>query len=109
MSLLYVYQQTEIIRLAYVGQKSQVAFDELLDKNNILRYNIKKNASLVCIGGRVWGGSDFQMPENYQLVRLAPSEEALGIKGNLFSRGKETVLSRVFGIKRQAEAKTVNP
>jgi hypothetical protein len=109
LSLLYVYQQTEIIRLAYIGQKQRVLFDDLLDKNRILRYNIKRDASLVHIASRVSDGTDFQMPETYQLVRLAPSEEGLKAKGNLRAQGRETALSRIFGIKRQAEAKTVNP
>jgi len=106
-SLLYVYQQTEILRLAYSEQRQYAVFQELLDKNSILRYSIEKNCSLVNIGGSVSDHSDFQMPDKYQLVRLVPSKE-----GVTFARGaanKETLLARVFGIKRQAEARTINP
>lgn len=106
-SLLYVYQQTEILRFAYTQQKQNVVFQELLDKNSILRYNIEKNLSLVNIGTSVSNRSDFQMPDKYQLVRLVPSKEGL-----TFAQGapnKETLLSRVFGLKRQAEARTINP
>jgi len=106
-SLLYVYQQTEILRLAYSEQRQYAVFQELLDKNSILRYSIEKNCSLVNIGGSVSNHSDFQMPDKYQLVRLVPSKE-----GVTFARGaanKETLLARVFGIKRQAEARTINP
>lgn len=106
-SLFYVYQQTEILRLAYGEEKRQVVFQELLDKNSILRYNIEKSCSLVNIGSSVSNRSDFQMPDKYQLVRLVPSKQGL-----TFARGvpnKETLLSRVFGIKRQAEARTINP
>jgi hypothetical protein len=48
-SLLYVYQQTEILHLAYVGQKRVTAFEDLFDKNSVLRYNINKSSSLVHI------------------------------------------------------------
>lgn len=107
LSLLYVYQETEIFRLAYVGQKKQVVFEDLLDKNSILRYNIKRNASLVQIGARVEGSADFQMPDTYRLVRLAPSGEGLKVKEG--SSNRQTLVSRLFGIKRQAEATTINP
>ena len=106
-SLLYVYQQTEIVRLAYAEQKQYTVFQGLLDKNSILRYNMEKNCSLVNIGGSVSNHADFQMPDKYQLVRLVPSKE-----GVMFAQGpvnRETLLSRLFGIKRQAEAKTINP
>ena len=106
-SLLYVYQQTEILRFAYAEQRQKVAFQELLDKNSLLRYNIEKNCSLANIGSSVANRSDFQMPDKYQLVRLVPSKE-----GATFARvspNRETLLSRVFGLKRSAEARTINP
>jgi hypothetical protein len=107
LSLLYVYQQTEIFRLAYVDQKKQALFQDSLDKNSILRYNIQNNASLVHIGNKISAYADFQMPDTYRLVRLAPSREALEL--NQESANRQTLLSRLFGIKRQAEAKTINP
>lgn len=106
-SLLYVYQQTEILRLAYVGQKKIATFEDLLDKNSILRYNINKSASLVRIGNRLSERADFQMPDTYRLVRLTSSKGNLRINTQAFK--KESVISRLFGIKRQAEAKTINP
>jgi len=106
-SLLYVYQQTEILRNAYVEQKQHVVFQELLDKNSILRYNIEKNCSLVNIGGSVANHADFQMPDKYQLVRLVPSKDGMTLAKAAVD--KETLLTRVFGIKRQAEARTINP
>ena len=106
-SVLYVYQQSEIIRLAYAEQKQQVLFQDLLDKNSILRYNIEKNCSLVSIGSSVSNQTDFQMPDKYQLVRLVPTKSGVTlVEGAL---GRETLLSRIFGVNRQAEAKTINP
>ena len=106
-SILYVYQQSEIFRLAYAGGKKQTALAELLDKNTVLRYNIGRNTSLVHIGSKVSGNADFQMPDSYRLVRLRSSRQGLSLAEGLVS--KQTLLSRLFGIKVEAEAKTVNP
>jgi len=102
-SLLYVYQQSEIFRLAYIGQKNQVSFQELLDKNNILRYNIDRNASLISIGNKISSEKDFQMPDSYRLVRLSAARD------NAQAANKQTLMARVFGIKSRAEAETINP
>ena len=104
-ALTYVSQQTEIFRLAYEGQKNTKKFQELLDANSNLRYSFKKKTSLVCIGNKVSGQSDFTMPENYCLVRLDPS--CTLVKSSRPAK-RETVVARIFGTKRQAEARTVN-
>ncbi len=106
-SLLYVYQQTEIFRLAYIGQKKLASFEDLLDKNCILRYNIEKNASLASIGNKISVDTDFQMPDSYQLVRLLPVRGVPNLKKQ--SSSGRGLISRIFGIKRQAEAKTISP
>ncbi|MCX5703334.1 MAG: hypothetical protein NT066_02415 [Candidatus Omnitrophica bacterium] len=107
LSLLYVYQETGIFRLAYAGQKKLALYQDLLDKNSFLRYNIKKYASLVQIGSKISGGTDFQMPDTYRFVRLkSPSENLRSAQKSL---PRETLLSRLFSIKRQAEAKPINP
>lgn len=106
-SLLYVYQQAEVFRFAYLGQRKQAQMQELLDKNTILRYNINRSGSLVNLGDSISNNNDFQMPESYNLIRLASSEDNSGPHGKLLD--KETVLSRFFSIKRQAEAKTIYP
>ena len=106
-SLLYVYQQSEIFRLAYVGQKKQAYFQDLLDKNTILRYNIERNASLISIGSKISGSKDFQMPDSYRLVKLSATKE--GFRINSENPAKQTMIARIFGIKSQAEAETINP
>ena len=106
-SLLYVYQQSEIFRLAYVGQKKQVSFQDLLDKNTILRYNIERNASLISIGSKISGSNDFQMPDSYRLVKLSATKE--GYRINSVNPARQTLIARIFGIRSQAEAETINP
>lgn len=107
ISCLYVYQQTEILRLAYLGQKQRAAFEELLDKNSFLRYNLEKGISLVRIGERLSKAADLQMPDTYRLVRLTPAQRAPRLKAE--GANSRNILVRLFGIKRQAEAKTINP
>ncbi|MBM3244287.1 MAG: hypothetical protein FJZ15_00640 [Candidatus Omnitrophica bacterium] len=106
-SLLYVYQQTEVFRLAYVGQKKASSFQDLLDKNSFLRYNIERSTSLTRIGSKISGAHDYEMPESYRLVRLNRPPAAFKLARHVYK--KETLLSRLFGIKRQAEARQVNP
>jgi len=106
LALVYVHQQTEIFRLGYQGQKNLDRFQVLLDANSNLRYNFKRKTSLVSIGNRISEKSDFMMPENYCLVRL--ESPAVASRSGRPVR-KETMVSRFFGIKRQAEARTVNP
>jgi len=107
LCLLYVYQQTEIFCLAYDGQKRQAALEDLLEKNTILRYNIGKHTSLVQLGNTISRYADFQMPDTYRFVRLTTARNTLRAKGQL--PHKQSLFSRIFGIKRQAEAKTINP
>jgi len=101
-SVIYVYQQSEIVHLAYAEQKYNQVFQELLDKNSVLRYNIEKSCSLVNIGSHIISGSEFQMPDKYQLVKLVPTSEGLVLAQQ--SAQRETLLSRIFGARRQAVA-----
>jgi len=106
-SVLYVYQQSEIFRLAYLGQKKQAVFTELLDKNTALRYNINKSSSLVSIGNRINQDADFQMPDNYRFVKFVASGDGLKVADQ--NQNREGLLARIFSLKREAQAKTINP
>jgi hypothetical protein len=103
-SFLYVHQQAEIIRLAYVVQKQSGVFQDLLDKNTNLRYNIEKSASLIKIGEKISASKNFQMPDTYRLVVMARSASPAQ-KNQAVAR--ESLLSRVFSVKRQAVAETI--
>jgi hypothetical protein len=105
-ALLYVWQQTEIFRLAYEGQKRLTLCQDLLDRNAFLRYNKEKSASLIQIGGKFSKVADFEMPDAYRLVRLSSPLENVRAGRNI--QRKENALSRIFSIKRQAEAKTTD-
>lgn len=105
--LLYVYQQAEIIKLAYTGQRYQAKCQEMLERNSNLRYTIKENGSLVRIGERIAKDSDFQMPDTCRYVTFASSAMRRVTPGEVSPR--QTLVSRIFGIKSQAEANTINP
>ncbi|MDP3732616.1 MAG: hypothetical protein Q8R31_06340 [Candidatus Omnitrophota bacterium] len=107
--LLYVYQQTEILRLAYIGQKKSAVFHDFLDKNTMLRYNINKNTSLVLIDNRVSGYAKFEMPDSYRVVKLAYHQEGgVRIANRTRSSRLQNIATAIFGIKRQAEARTID-
>lgn len=106
-SLLYIYLQTEIFRLAYLGQKKQAVFQDLLDKNSVLRYNISQSSSLINIANKLSKESGLEMPGSYRLVRLSGSGE--GPKLARQPSNRETFFARVFGVRRQAEARTIKP
>lgn len=106
-SLIYVHQQTEIFRLGYVSQKRQAVFDDLLDKNTVLRYNIARNASLVHLGDKLPGPRDLEMPNTYRLMRVASLKSKAKATQQFVK--KETLLSRMFSVKRVAEARPINP
>jgi hypothetical protein len=105
--LLYVYQQTEVFRLAYLGEKKMATLEDLLDKNSRLRYNINRSTSLVYISNKFLDIADFQMPESFRLVRLQLSPGGQG--RNMQPLKKENIVFRLFGIKTEALGETINP
>jgi len=106
--LLYVYQQTEIFRLAYIGQKKSAVFHDFLDKNTMLRYNINKNTSLVLIDNKVSGYANFEMPDSFRVVKLVYPQGGLRIANRSRSSKLKNIAISLFGIKRQAEARTID-
>jgi len=75
-SILYVYQQTEIFRFGYLGQRRLTEFQDLQDRNTTLRYSIEKSASLIRLGDRASTGMiDLQMPDSYRLVKLENNQQ----------------------------------
>ena len=106
--LLYVYQQTEIFRFAYIGQKKSAVFHDSLDKNAMLRYNINKNTSLVLIDNKVSGYANFEMPNSYRVVKLVYPQEGLRIANRSRTLKLKNIATALFGIKRQAEARTID-
>jgi len=104
-SLFYVYQRTRIYALAYTGQKRVAEFQDSLDKNTLLRYNISKKVSLVNIGNRVYDGrGDFYLPPACRLVKVPGAVPAKQLK----QPAKENIFVRIFGVNKEAQAQTIN-
>jgi len=106
-ALLYVWQQNKTVSLAYESQRKSVRFQELLDENSLLRYNLKKDTSLVKLGAGISSSKEFEMPNSYCLVKLNRADENARFVKNSSLR-LMALASRFLGIKRQAEAKTVS-
>lgn len=105
-AILYVFQQSEIFRTGYTVDKKQAAFQLLLDKNALLRYNVQRNASLIHLSGKFSNGADFQMPKTYRLVRLSYPHTTE--QSTVQTNKSENIFTRLFGVTRQAEARTIN-
>lgn len=103
ISLFYVYQQTNIYSLAYTQNKKSQAYQDLLDKNNLLRYNLNVLTSLSFMDNKVLAASDFEMPSEGCVVKMGFPKEKVVIAKNKLAE----VLS-IFGFKSQAEAKSVS-
>jgi hypothetical protein len=78
-----------------------------MDKKTALRYNINKSSSLVNIGARINGTNDFQMPDNYRFVKFISSSGGLKLADQ--RQAQEGLLARIFSLKHEAQAKTINP
>ena len=105
LALLYVYQQTEIIKLAYDGQQKSRLYRQLLDKGNILMYNLAILKSSANLGQKVFlESSGFQMPEAKQVMELKYTV-LTGLDSS--SKAKKSLLSRIFDLGLRAEAKPV--
>ena len=106
LAVIYVYQQSKIIHLAYKEQERLSLFESLVDKNNNLRYNMNHQMSLVSIS-RLWQDGDFEWPHREQLVNLSTQEQSS--EDNKQIQEKENIFIRFLGLKSQAEATPVKP
>lgn len=106
MALVYVYQQTEIFYLAYLGGKKQTILADLLDKNNIFRYNINRLSSLPYLDNKILQNVDFEMPIANQLVRVAGISDNTQISPELERR--PNLIVSFFGKAKPAQAEPLN-
>jgi hypothetical protein len=87
LAMIYVHQQTAIFYLAYAGEKKQANLQELLDRNNILRYNTSLLSSLPYLDKKLFvKNSDFEIPQEQRLVKLNLIQEDINITNNLKKR-----------------------
>ena len=106
LAVLYVYQQSKIIHLAYQGQERLALFESSVDKNSNLRYNINRQMSLVSIAG-LWEEGDFEWPHQKQLVSLTTIRQTP--EDNRQIKETENIFTRLLGLRSQAEATLIKP
>jgi hypothetical protein len=106
ISLLYVYQQTEIFSLAYLGGRRQTQLADLLDKNNIFRYNINRLSSLPCLDGGILRQVDFEIPSERQFITISPTADNIKIARR--QQKRTNLFLSFFTGARQAQAQTIN-
>ena len=71
LSLVYAWQQTEIIKLAYLENNKDKVCKELLDRNQYLRYNLLSQQSALNLGNKFLDGADnFEIPQQSQMLSL---------------------------------------
>lgn len=104
LAVLYVYQQSKIIDLAYQEQERLALLEKTIDKNNSLNYAFKQNISLVSIG-ELWQDGDFEWPHREQLVSLSTMQRTP--RNNKQAEKRESLFTRFLGLKSQAEATPV--
>lgn len=72
LSLFYVGQQTEVIKLAYRANKINKQHKELLDRNRYLRYNLISLKSSYHLGGKLLSeNTGFEIPRQSRMISLA--------------------------------------
>ncbi len=107
LSLLYVFQQTEIVKLGYRITSTEKVLEATLDRKTSLEYTVSSLESPQNLDKN----PGFQMPEGYKFVRLSPvsdkgktAAQAVAFKQNPIL--KRLALSSLFA-GRQAEARTL--
>lgn len=71
ISLVYTWQQTEIIKLAYLENNKNKVCKELLDRNQYLRYNLSIQKSALSLGNKFLdGAANFELPQPSQMMTL---------------------------------------
>jgi len=120
LSLVYVFQQTEIIKLAYQTDRKSSLYQELSNENIILKYDLDTLNSLSHLGKTlVAKEAKFELPNGSQLATLELPYGLSGLRPLRQTKRKALTLS-LFNLKslwlsdiaedlasRQAEAKTI--
>lgn len=106
ISLIYLYQETETIKLAYTTSKKSKYYQDLLEQNRNISYNIDTLKSVTLLGNKVLGAnSNFEIPKPTQLAELKlKKSKNLKIAS---SKQKPNLILSFFSLKSQAEAQTI--
>jgi len=107
LSLVYIHQQSKIFYLAYQNEQKKRIFDELLDTNNLLRYNTSVFSSLVYLDDKILRNyAEFQMPKETRVIRIGLHQPKAVTK----IENRTSLVLRIFNrLVKPAEANTLKP
>ena len=112
LSLLYVFQQTEVVKLGYQITAQEKKLESAMDRRTSLEFALSTLQSPVSIEENfVVPSGSFEMPQAFRLVKLDQpanaSPTALNVATSSGSSGwRRFALSSLFSARR-AEARTV--
>lgn len=113
LCLLYVYQQTEIVKLGYRIRSAEKVLESCLDRKIALEYTLSSLESPVNIDKALFlKGEGFEMARDYKLVKLKTGRSVQRTRMAKAARSaRNTIFKRLafstwFGA-RSAEAKTI--
>lgn len=87
LSLIYTWQQVNIIKLAYQENNKAAIYKELLDSNHYLRYNLIKLKSSYNLGNKLLDDkTDFEIPKHSQMLTLVLPKQNMPADKNIFTQ-----------------------
>ncbi|MBL7081437.1 MAG: hypothetical protein ISS44_02580 [Candidatus Omnitrophica bacterium] len=102
-ALLCVHQRTKVYRFAYQVENNLTTLENLLNENNLLRYDLNKKSSVVSLA-HLFQERRLQWPGKDQLV-IAYSSRDTESAPAVISKSKNLFV-RIFDLKTQAQAQT---
>jgi len=111
LSLLYVFQQTEIVKLGYRIRSAEKVLESCLDRKIALEYSLSSLESPVNIDKNLFlKGDGFEMSKGYRLVKLE-TKKPITRPRLAKATGKKSIFKRLalstWFAARSAEAKTI--
>ncbi len=106
LSLFYVWQKVELVRISYETKRNECEARRLLDRNESLRYNVASLSSPSRLA-RELGARNLVVvsSKNFEIVRLIQTEQAQNqIYGRSEARGP---IFSLLTLRAQAEASQV--
>jgi len=110
LCLLYVFLQTEVVKLGYQITASQKVLEASLDRNKTLEYNLSTLESPLNIDKNLFlKGDGYEMAKDYKLVKVGPASGEAAAPETAVAKApawKRFALQVLFG-SRQAQAQTI--
>ena len=113
LCLVYVFLQTEVVKLGYRITIAQKALDSCLDRKKTLDFTLSTLESPLNLDKNLLKDQRYEMAKDYRLVKLSSPHRAGTTSMTLraISEARESIFKRLawqnLFASRQAEAKTI--